>query len=723
MVEVDLTACDREPIHISGAVQPHGALLVLSLDDLRIEQAGGSCERFCGASSAALIGQRFSDLAGGPESLSFENCSDDPLYIGGFRSRGGMDIDVVAHLIGDKLVVELEPAPAKRRTGAELARTVEAVGVRFGAAKTLPQLFEGAAAEFRKVTGFDRVMIYQFLQDGSGSVVAEAKADNLPAFLNHRYPASDIPQQARALYLRNVIRVIPDSGYSPVDLVAENTDQPPLDMTNCHLRSVSPVHLQYLRNMGVVASASVSIIRSEKLWGLVAFHHPLAKALSFDDRTLCRMLGASLSQRVASLEEAELYRARLRARATEDELLRILARGPMVEDELTTHAGDFLRAIGATGFALRRGQGTWRTGLCPDEPQVLALSDWLLDRPDSGAFSAADLAEDYAAASVFPNVAAGLLAVNISKSDPLQVLWFRAEQVEVVNWAGNPHKPVEGVGPAGLLTPRKSFDLWRETVRGRSESWSLVDVETAERIARGVAELQRGQNLLRLNEALNRALLERDSLLTQKDFLLREGDHRIQNSLQILGGMLSLQLRETTDTSVRAQLEEALSRVHAVSAVHRRLYRTDQPQAVDIDAYLKELLNDLGGSLGAAWAKELRVHSMPCSVPTEAAMSVGLVVTELVLNAAKYAYGGHPGRVDIDMECGADRLRVAVRDYGRGATPERPQSTGFGSKLITGLVQRLSGDLHRANASPGLSVTLDIPLHAAPRVSRAGPAQ
>jgi chemotaxis family two-component system sensor kinase Cph1 len=709
---VDLTACDREPIHVPGAVQPHGALLVLGSDGQRIEQAGGACERFCGAPAAALIGRRFGDIAGDSLSFALDACSDDPLYLGGLTLADGTDADVVGHLSGGRFVVEFEDSPVRRRTGAELARTLEAISGRFAAAKTLPQLFEVAAAQFRMVTGFERVMIYQFLQDGTGSVVAESRVEDLPPFLNHRFPASDIPQQARALYLRNLIRVIPDAGYAPAGLLVEDAGHPPLDMTNCHLRSVSPVHLQYLRNMGVVASASVSIVRDGMLWGLVACHHRSPMRLSFDDRTLSRMLGGSLSQQVANLEDAELYRSRLRARAAEDELLSLLSRGAAIEDELASHAADFLRPVAATGFAIRRGKHLWTSGQHPSEAHLLALGDWLLERRAASTFAAVELAKDYAPAAVFPGLAAGLLAVTVSTSDPLQLLWFRAEQIEIVDWAGNPHKAVEAVGPAGQLTPRQSFDIWRETVRGRSEPWTMVDLETAERIGLGVAELQKGQNILRLNEVLNRALADRDSLITQKDFLLREGDHRIQNSLQILGSMLAMQLRETTDLSVRTQLEEALSRVHAVSAVHRRLYRTDQPHVVDVDAYVRELLNDLGESLGAAWAPQLRVHSAPCSIPTEAAMSVGLVVTELVLNAAKYAYDGRPGVIEVNVEGRADRLRVVVRDHGRGLTDARPKGGGFGSKLMAGLVNRLQGELQRSDAGPGLRVTLDVPLPA-----------
>ncbi len=718
MHDLDLTACDREPIHIPGAVQPHGALLVLDRNSLRIEQAGGACEDFFGRPPRSLVGGVFSDQAdGGVGALSLADCGEQPAFVGGVLAVDGRGLDVVGHVVGGKLVLEFEEAPARRRSGAELARIVEMVGALFAGAETIDRLCRIAAVQFRGLTGFDRVMIYRFLPDGAGSVVAEDKLEQLPPFLNHRYPASDIPRQARELYVRNVIRVIPDVGYTPSELAAEDRQETPLDMSNCQLRSVSPVHILYLRNMGVGASASVSIIADGKLWGLVACHHRSPKRLSFDDRTLCRVLAVSLSQQVARLEQAELYRARLRFRACEDELLTGLARSASLEDAVASGAADLLKTIPAHGVAVRRKGRLWMAGRCPDEAQTLALADWALSRGGDGAFSSAVLAEEYAAAADFPQIASGLLAVTISAAEPCQLLWFRAEQIEVIEWAGNPHKPVEADGATGALTPRRSFELWRETVRGRSETWSLAEVEAAERIGQALAEFERNRRINKLNETLQRALSERDRLLAEKDRLLQEGDHRIQNSLQILSSMLSLQLPEITDPFVRMQLQQALSRVHAVSAVHRRLYQTDQPQVIDVAAYLRELVADIGHSLGADWAGELRVRALSTPVPAEVAMSVGLVVTELVLNAAKYAYGGRPGPVEVDVERHPGRLHLRVRDHGRVTAAERPQGTGFGFKLMSSLVDRLKGELRPLDASPGLSVTVDVPLPIRARAS------
>lgn len=717
MEHIDLTVCDQEPIHVPEAVQPHGALLVLDRDTLVTLQAGGACEPCFGAPAAALLGRALGSLIGaadgsGAGDLSLDDCDGQPSHVGVFVGADGGERDVVAHVVDSELIVEIEAAPARRRPGGHLARAVESSSERFAGAATLAQLCDIAAAEFRAITGFDRVMVYRFLPDDSGSVVAEARDDHLPAFLHHRFPASDIPRQARDLYVRNVIRVIPDAAYRPCPLVGGDPARRPLDMSHCQLRSVSPIHLQYLRNIGVVASASISILRNGQLWGLVACHHPAPRGLTFDDRTLCRLLAADLSLRIAGFEDAELFQARLRSRAVEDEALAVLGRDSPGEGTLAAQAGQLLRTVPAHGLAIRHQDRFHLAGRCPDEAQVRALGDWLLCRGAGETFASAELAGSYAPAATYPDLASGLLAVTVSRAEPVQLLWFRAEQVEVVNWAGNPHKAAIA-DEAGQLTPRKSFALWRETVRGRSEAWTLVEIEAAERIARSVAELQRRENIDRLNASLKQALNERDSLLARQQYLLREGDHRIQNSLQILGATLSRQMRIATDPLVRAQLEEAVSRVHAVSAVHRRLFRADQPHMVQFDSYLQELLADIAASVGEGWSKELRIRTAPVLAPTEMALSVGLVVTELVLNAVKYAYDGGSGPIEVDLEERRNRLHLSVRDWGERSLPDaggQPGGHGFGSKLITGLLDRLKGEIRRSDAAPGLRVIVEAPL-------------
>jgi light-regulated signal transduction histidine kinase (bacteriophytochrome) len=294
----DIAACDREPIHVPGSIQPHGALLVVCPDDLTVSYAAGHPERMLGrpdwhgCTLADLFGPTLAEAAG--------------RVIDG-RARGGFigqvagpsrsPVDILAHSSGNHLIIEIEPASPAPLPSAAVLADLEAAVAALERSPKLQALCQRAAVEFRTLTGYDRVMVYQFLDDGSGAVLAEDRRPDLHSFLNHHFPASDIPRQARALYLRNLVRVIPDVAYEPAPLQPAWTDKQPLDMSDCVLRSVSPVHLQYLRNMGVRASASISIVKDGALWGLVACHHDTPLRIPFDIRAACRALGGALAGR------------------------------------------------------------------------------------------------------------------------------------------------------------------------------------------------------------------------------------------------------------------------------------------------------------------------------------------------------------------------------------------------------------------------------------------
>src|SRR5690242_35490 len=237
-----------------------------------ITHAAGACEAFFGALPEKLVSAQLGAVIGEAEHMVAAD-GGAPEYAGAIAAMDGAELDVIAHHSGSRLIVEFERARSPRRSTAEVARVVEHGTRTLLANRSLDGTCAAAAGLFRAFTGFDRVMIYRFLADESGEVLAEDKLDELPPFVRHRYPASDIPRQARALYVRNVIRVIPAVAYEPAPLVGMADDSEPLDMSDCVLRSVSPIHIQYLKNMGVAASASVSIVRDGALWGLVACHH------------------------------------------------------------------------------------------------------------------------------------------------------------------------------------------------------------------------------------------------------------------------------------------------------------------------------------------------------------------------------------------------------------------------------------------------------------------
>jgi light-regulated signal transduction histidine kinase (bacteriophytochrome) len=704
----DLTRCDREPIHVPGAIQPHGVLLIIDVDGFSVAAVAGDVEgrlgvaRWEGAALRDLVGEAIARQA-----ADMAEARPPLAYLGRLVTCGGVPFDVSAHWAGERMVLELEPAPEALTSPGILMGGIEAAAVAFERAPSFEALCELAAAEFRRLTGYDRVMVYRFLDDDAGAVVAEDKRDDLHSFANHRFPASDIPRQARELYLRNLIRVIPDVDYQPAPVRSARVDLGELDMTDAVLRSVSPIHLQYLRNMKVAASASISIVKDGVLWGLIACHNETPRTIPYDVRSACRALGGALGRHIRARDETEAFRERIRLRSFEDDLVEWLSREGTLDDAVSNHVEETRRAFGGDGVAAFRGRDLIINGHCPDETQIRALAQWLLSRPAETLFSTDRLIEHYPAAAPFVEVASGLLAMTLSASEPWVVMWFRAEQVEVVNWAGNPHKNVD-LGPGETLSPRRSFEAWRETVRGRSRRWTVPEIEAAARLRAAVVDVWRSRRLRELNGRLLDSIREKDLLIQQKEFLIGEVNHRVQNSLQLVSSFLALQSRASDQPGLGPALDEARRRLSAVALVHRRLYRSDQVEAVDAARYIEELAEDIVSSLGPDWKKHLTLNLSPVILPPDRAIGLGLVLTELVINANKYAYDGKAGPIEVALSEDRADFRLVVADRGRGKAPAARR--GFGSRMMEALVAQLGGSQMQEDNRPGLRVVLKAPI-------------
>ena len=716
---IDLTQCDQEPIHVPGSIQPHGILLVVDPATSRVLQAAGATDRLLGRALSRVLGAPLEDVLG-PAAAALVRSprtspASEPIYLGSVIPPGGSgSLDLLTHERDGLVVLELEPAAPSRDSAAQMLAKVTAIGAALEAAPDLARLCQAAAREVRRLIGFDRVMVYRFLEDGAGCVVAEDKLPELPPFLNHHYPASDIPRQARALYVRNPVRVIPDRDYAPAPLVpaaCPATGQP-LDMSDCILRSVSPVHVQYLGNMGVAASMSVSILRDGALWGLIACHHTKPKPVPYELREACKHVGQMLAQQIRAREDADLHMERLRLSAACDELMRTLARADAVEPVLFERCAELRSLIPADGAAILLGGDLASVGHVPAEEQIRELAAWALRLPEIDPYATDRLSERYRPASDYAASASGLLSTVVSREAPLLLMWFRAERIEVVNWAGNPHEPAAPGADLGILTPRKSFELWKETVRGRARPWSLAEIETARRLRDAVFDLRQRRKLRDLNAELRRTLSDKEELLVQKDLLMREVNHRVQNSLQLVNAMLSLQAREALEPQVKAHFDEAQRRIMAVSMVHQRLWRSDQIQTVDFAAYLRELCEGLVEAWGRPWASHLKIHAAPVLVPTDQAIVLALMVVELLTNAVKYAYEGEAGPIEVTVrEEGQQAIRVTVADYGTGMRSEARPS-GLGSRLTRALAAQLGGRIDVATSAKGTRVTFTAPLAA-----------
>ncbi|GAB7189490.1 hypothetical protein NUM3379_01960 [Kineococcus sp. NUM-3379] len=516
---VDLTTCDREPIHVPGAVQPHGVLLAVDPATGLVVTASQSCAPLLGVDAAALSGQHLRRALGpaaGAVLARPDGAEPVRVRLDGAAGRlAGQEADVLAHRSGTRLVVEVEPVAGSTGGEGVSYRSARAAIARLTATSGVDGLCRRLAAEVRDLTGFDRVMVYRFDAQWNGEVVAEERREDLNSFLGLHYPATDIPAQARRLYTLNWTRLIADVSYRPSPLVPvlDPGTGAPLDLSHSVLRSVSPIHVEYLHNMGVTASMSISLLREGELWGLVACHHYAGPHRPAPDaRSAAELLGQVASQLIADRERAEEREATLAAQDLLAGIVADLAAGLRAPAPALLADPRLLRLVGASGAALWDGEELLTAGSVPDRDVLHGIAA-ALARADGAPASTDSTASLLPGAAAHAGTAAGALRTGLGTGTGHDrwLLWLRPEQVEVVDWGGDPHNKrlAAAEGPQVRLSPRRSFEKWREVVRGRSLPWSRWHAETAERLGNQLNALVLGRvrEHVALAESLQRAVI------------------------------------------------------------------------------------------------------------------------------------------------------------------------------------------------------------------------
>ena len=498
--QADLTNCERELIHLAGSVQPHGLLLALREPELRIVQASANVQALLGVHVEALLRQSVAELGGDIHARIREACTQTaelaepvPLRCKVQVSGQARDFEGTLHRVrgadgGAVLLVEIEPVGAdqvKAETvdipGPQLRELLGAAVQRFSAAGAIGTLADGVVRCFRDMLGYDRVMVYKFDPDGHGKIIAEARDPRLESLLGHHYPATDIPQRARELYLRNRLRVLVDVHYQPSPLeprqlpgAGKQQSGEELDMSMCQLRSMSPLHLQYLKNMGVTATLVVSLVREGKLWGLIACHHYSPRNLRFAVRAAADLLAEVTATRIAAIENYAHAQVAIQVRRLEQRLIEATSTEGDWRLALFRNPRTVLQPLEATGAALFHDGELLTAGEAPSTAELRALLQWIdtqpRDGPD-GLFNCSSVARANPALDSLTPTASGVLAVKLSATQPDYLMWFRKEQLLSVTWAGDPSKPMVANNPMEL-SPRSSFAAWSEIVRGTALPWS-----------------------------------------------------------------------------------------------------------------------------------------------------------------------------------------------------------------------------------------------------------
>ncbi len=681
---VDLSNCDRELVQFPGAILGHGAMLVVDEPDYIIRQASLNCAELLNRSADDLLGTSIAELFGDRtpkmlEQLHRMSLENGPVHVTRELFAGTTaGVNIFAHRCAGVLILELEAITRptdepSARFYSEVRQTLALLELTQG----LQNFFDLAVERIRLFTGYDRVMAYKFADDGSGHVVAEAKLDELEPYLGLHYPSTDIPAPARRMFGLSWLRHLPDVDYVPVPIHPEYHPETgrPVDMSYAILRSVSVMYSGYLKNMGVKSTMVLPLMKEGQLWGLIsAMHHSAPRHVPYEARMAAEFLAHMLSLLMAAKEDADGYAQRLRMKGVTDRLVEELCREPDLNKSLGSADREFnlLAQLPAHGAAVIARDKISLIGSTPTEEQVRTLSTWLA-KTNQHVFSTDRLSEIFPAAAEFKSVASGVLAVRLSSYASDFLLWFRPEHIEVVNWAGDPKKPVKVSETDGevRLQPRSSFALWKESVTGRSEPWRKDEKEVAASLRQAIMEviLNRAEEIERMNRRLSEANTELDSFAYVASHDLKEplrGVHHMASFLKRGQG-------EKLDEQGQMQLDTILKLTRRMDDLiesllqYSRTGRVElQLETLDLDGIVDESLL-LCRQLLTEHTTQVR-RPVPLGTTLCDRVRVLEVFSNLISNAIKYNDKAER-LIEIGMETSGCK-RYYVRDNGIGVSEQ-----------------------------------------------------
>ncbi|AWN42645.1 HWE histidine kinase domain-containing protein [Methylobacterium durans] len=722
--QVDLSACEREPIHVPGCIQSHGALLVLEPTRLTIKNVAGDTGTLLGHAPETLLGRSLAQLFGPARVKHLRPllAQDDlatPLHALDPDLRlGTVPVDASVHrsrLIkvatgrrcADRsvLVVEFEAADLPDLRTRDPLTTVQQMLLAVQPAPDQKAFCQAATEQIRRATGYDRVMIYRFLPEGEGSVIAESHREGVASYLGLRYPASDIPRQARDLYLRNWLRIIADVRSVPAPLLGPakgGRDAMPavLDMSQCTLRAASPIHLEYLRNMGVAATMTISIIVGGRLWGLIACHHTVPKRIPRHLRAVCELFGHMFSFQLEAREHVEALEIRHRLRRARETLVQRISEEGDLARGLIQQASSLLGYVNAGGVALLVEDAFFAIGRRPGEDQVRALVRWLASSQSSGeaVFATASLASQWEPARDFAQDASGLLVLAVARTPPIYILWFRPEVLETVRWGGNPDKPVE-IGSGGYrVYPRKSFEAYSQSVRLHAEPWTETEIEAVQLLRLSLLEI-----ILKRMEQVAR---ERNAAQARHEVMLAELNHRVKNTLATVQALA--RHSRGSATALDAYVHSFEQRIQAMAASHNLLSDAAW-QKVELRSLIVEQLSPYAKEGDSLWLEGDRMSLLP-----RMGASLGMVFHELATNSAKYGALSVPGgrvriRWSVTGHAPSRVLSLFWREVG-GPTVKPPRREGFGSFVTQRLIEyEMQGTSEVIYKPDGVCFYMDVP--------------
>lgn len=722
----DFKNCQDEPIRTPGAIQPHGFVILLSEDNLAVTGLSTNAPELLRQAfdlgEPATAGARFTL----PESLTqkLRKTLDDPKIPWPLSFSLNRLQFSISRRDGRVMVCGEPEDSTSGITVADLAALIAEVK----SARSVEELLNTAAKAVRSITGFDRVMVYRFAEDWHGEVVAQSRAAGMTSYLGMHFPAADIPAQARALYLENEIRMIADVDAETVPIQSLSglaVDTRP-DLTDCALRAVSPIHLQYLRNMGVAASMSISLIRDGKLWGLIACHHSAPRYVSLGARLSAKLVGDVLSLGLRLVEDAEIMEQRLQHRVFQSRVVEQCLKSDELVPTISKASQQFLKLFDADCFAIINQGVVVSTGEGPSDDQFVLLANHVGEmlKTDQQAI----VSWNHCETELFPGqstIAAGVLALAPSLDFDVLCLWTRKEEPLTINWAGRneeqSHDP---------LNPRASFAQWAEIRRGVAKAWKNWELESADELLVALQKLalRQMESLQRLSENLARS--NRDL----EDFAFM-ASHDLQGPLrkiEAFSGMVSEELEK--QPSDMARVKDYLSRVSQASArlktlisdllTYSRAGRLEyDPEECDWKQTIEKCVDLLEQQAGDSDFSITTSGEFPVTLCSPVLLR--MIFQNLLSNAVKYGDDARRNEIrvmGIPSRDGQNWL-VTVEDTGIGFEPDKAHTifeaflrlnsrsrrtgSGIGLAIVKKAADRL-GVTVSASSEPGQGSTFSV---------------
>jgi len=698
---VNLTNCDREPIHIPGSIQSHGAMVVIDPISQRLLYASSNVSLLTGYKGDLIPGTEISLIAGEKNAHDFRNAAAKAREPGlssiiiGLRFPGRSTLfDAIVHSHEGKIFVEFEPCPDRGQTARQALDLTRSVIHRLGREESVDRAATAAARLMRAMLGYDRVMVYRFLHNGAGHVIAEAKSSALTSFMGQHFPASDIPVQARRLYVNNTIRMISDTTSSPIALTPPlAVGEEPVDMSFAQLRSVSQIHCQYLNNMGVAASLSISVIVDGELWGLIACHHDTPKVTPLPLRIGAELFGQYFSLHIAACERRATLQAAADARTKLDAIVSRLGVNSSMREDLIGQLPEFAKLVSSHGAAIWMNDRWFQNGDTLDQSATLRLLKTARQQAAGDIWSTSEI-RNFVPDQ--PGNVAGILAIPLSVTFGEYLILYRNEEAHQIEWAGEPTKIVENTPFGERLTPRGSFETWREEVKGRSTPWTTIDLSVGRAIATYLRDV-----ILRQSE-----ISEKERIRTEqrRRILNAELNHRVKNILSLVKSIAKqtgMGAKNVEDYAVTLE-----GRLRALASAH------DQSLDATTSGLIKTLIESEANLYRDNESSDrVTLEGPHLSLDQRAYSVLSLVMHEMMTNAAKYgALSTSEGRLNISWKLEANgECKISWRESG-GPIVVLPTSTGFGTKLIKSSFEYdLRGKVHIEHQSNGLYATFQIP--------------